>query len=498
MIILGRTSNVWRKILSCLPFLLIVCRAPPAGPLAQGAPPAPATSGSPMTPDDEPAVTAVTGPRDLLHRHGVDESQFNKLIDGQPVGDDERETLLRILFWANQFRTADVERWARDQLNLAELVKQPETGRVEFFRLVGRVARVEACRPWPEVVRRFDLKQYYRCEFILANRQQPAVIFTANVPRQWQKGGAIDQPSSALGLWLKFASRDTDRPTPVFVAPRVAWHPETLLGNLGMDVGLLDNVKNKRRLTGRESECFYQMLAAVGRGKSRQLLRKADQELKRSGRQTFSVVPLFNEDDQQHGRLVALSGRARRVVRIRVEDPDVVTRFGIDHFYNLFVFTKDSQDNPVVFCVRRLPEGMPTGDGPEYSEAVRVAGFFMKTWAYPVAFPRNGPEPQGGRDARQQVAPLLIGKEPIWYPREPPAASTTAGAIAGGLFLLALLGIWLALWRFGRGDRQFQKQTLAKALSVDSTTSLDEIGLSADRAPDFSGLDGQDPPGQQK
>ena len=62
-----------------------------------------------------------------------------------------------------------------------------------------------------------------------------------------------------------------------------------------------------------------------------------------------------------------------------------------------------------------------------------------------------------------------------------------AGAIAGGLFLLPLMGVWLALWRYGRSDRQFRRQTIAKTLAIDSAESLNEIALGPDTPAD-SGL----------
>ena len=44
------------------------------------------------------------------------------------------------------------------------------------------------------------------------------------------------------------------------------------------------------------------------------------------------------------------------------------------------VFTEDSQNRPLVFCVRELPPGMPTGG--DLREPIRVAGFFFKSWRY--------------------------------------------------------------------------------------------------------------------
>jgi hypothetical protein len=176
-------------------------------------------------------------------------------------------------------------------------------------------------------------------------------------------------------------------------------------------------------------------------------------------------------------------------VRITVSDPDIVARFGIDHYYNLFVFTDDSQGNPLVFCVRELPQGMPTGDGERFGEYVRVAGFFLKTWAYRVERPAETTVPAGSPAAHFQLAPLLIGEQPVWYRSEKSAGSAIAGAIAGGLFVLALLGIWFAAWRYGRGDREFRRRTIAGALTLDTPLAIDEIPLGSDGVSDFRGLE---------
>jgi len=473
-----------------LTFALILC----GGPLAAS----------------KPTPAQVSGPRDLLRHHGIDDSHFDRLVDGRPIDANENETLLKVIYrvcpyWIPEVDSRigglamiDVERWAHDELDLEALAEQPQASRGQMFRLSGRVKSIEVRTPLPEVVERFELPQYYRCEFTLA-KGQPAVIYTRNVPRAWQSGGAIDQQASAFGLFLKLAGVDEQQPVPVFVAPRIAWHPETPLGRLGMDVGTLDVVEDGRRLIERDREAFYQMLAAVGRAQPGELLRRANRELERAadqwkrtdkqGKEHFSVVPLFNEPKQSRGRLVALSGTARRVVRIRVEDPDIVARFGIDHYYEMAIFTDDSQGNPLVCCVTRLPQGMPAGDGPRYGEHVRVAAFFFKTWAYRVERPDLEPKPTTGRTSRRQLAPLLIAREPVWYPSKELAPNTMAGAIAGGLFVLALLGIWVALWRYGRGDKEFHDRTFGKARTVDGDVSLDDIGIDAEAAPDFSGLD---------
>jgi hypothetical protein len=463
-------------------------------------------------PDEEPPRPAASSPREMLRLHGLDDTYFQQLSDGRPLSDEENETLLRVMFWSRDFSMLDLEHWASDELDLARLVEDPGASRGRMWRLAGRVTRVETLRLAPEAAERLELGQYYRCKLLLDDRQQPAVVFAASVPRQWPQGVTIDERTGAFGLFLKLSGSDPDRPLPVFVTRCLAWYPPTLLGNLGMDVALLDDAVDRaalgraRRLeaqevarAAREREAFYALLVAAGRAEPGDLLRQAgealaqaNKELKwtdRQGNQQFAVAPLFLQPQQQRGRLVVLSGRARRAVRIEVKDPDVLARFGVDHYYEISLFTADSGVNPLVFCVRELPPGMPTGDGPEYAEQLRVAGFFFKLWSYPIVSTDQPGQEGRGRGQSRQPAPLLIGRQPVWYPREPSATSPLAGAIAGGLFVLALLAVWLALWRTGRGDRRLRDRSVARPGAIDpagwpSGVELGDGAISNSAAPE--------------
>jgi len=212
-----------------------------------------------------------------------------------------------------------------------------------------------------------------------------------------------------------------------------------------MDVGLLDDIENRRGLVAGDRECFYQMLAAVGRGADPNLSDGADDKYR-------DVVPLFNEPDDAQGRLYELEGTARRAMRIAVVDEDVRERLGFDHYYEVDVFPDDAQGNPVVFCMRELPARMP--QGPEIEERVRAAGFFMKVWRYRRFRPSDTAEQGEGGEPVLQLAPLLIGREPVWIPAPGLARNNYAAAVLGAMFLVVLGGIWLVVWRSSRTERR--------------------------------------------
>ena len=445
-----------------------------------------------------------SGPREVLRAYGLDDAFWAGLRDGRPWHADEDEILLKVLYRVRGFALADIEGWSRGPPEPATLAASPADHRGEIFRLAGEVVSVSAVRPARDVAERFELPEYYACELLLADGGQPAVVFTPKVPKAWRAGGSVRQRAGAFGLFLKVGQPTPDaKPTPIFVAQRLAWHPPTLLGDLGMDMGLFDDVRQEDRahdpdpqgkpahpnlaalrLAAEDRECFYQLLAAVGRAEPGRLEEAARERLRRAGRQADSVEPLFLQARQQQGRLVLLAGTVRQVLPVPVHEPDIVARFGIRQYYQMALFTDDSQNNPVVFCVRDLPEGMPSGEGDQYAEYVEVAGFFFKTWGYRSREPADAP----GK-VRWQKAPLLIGRRPLWAPQRPPATDGLCGAIAAGLLLAAALGGVGIAWRAWRRDRAFRRQALEARFQPGPPASLNEQDIEAQRQPDFSHLE---------
>ncbi|NUQ63834.1 MAG: hypothetical protein HUU20_15260 [Pirellulales bacterium] len=452
-----------------------------------------------------PSTVRLAGPRELLELYGIDESHFANLTDREPWQAGEDEILMKIFYRLPGLRMADLERWAKP-LDLEALREAPAPHRGSVYRLVGRATKVEQLQPLPEMAERLGLEHYYRIRIELAEHGV-ASVFSRKVPKAWQRMQALNEPAAALGFFLKVGG-EPGEPIPIFAAPRIHWYPDSALGGLGMDVGLLDEVQQeeiaggpndaaagidirKLRLTGNDREAFYQMLAAVGRTRPKQLLQEAQRRVAASGRDSYSVVPLFNQPQSQIGRLVVLSGNARRVIPIPIDDKDITARLGISRYYEIYLFTEDSQDNPLVFCVRELPPGMPIGAGPQYGEEVTIAGFFFKTWAYRRSS-------QDGTDAVQwQLAPLLIGREAVWIPRQANRTSPVYGAIGSGLFVLVLTGLGLAVWLYGRSDRKARKFTIERQLVPEGGIALDQLALDADGKPDFRGLaeadDGENP-----
>jgi hypothetical protein len=401
------------------------------------------------------AAETPSDPRGMFRALGVGDEYFDRFTDSGPLGAAETDSLLRIMFRLRVFPGRELRLWALGPAHLVGTAQQPSEYRSLVFRLGGRVTSVEPVRPPAADAERFEMARYFRC---LLEPDDPAVplaeIYTEQVPAAWAKGAKPNARGGALGVLLKRVA-DGQRPTIAFAAPRLAWFPDDPLGRLGMDVGLLDAVKDQERIDA-DREAFYELLAAAGRARPGQLLREADaalptlpDESRRAdprGNQFYSVVPLFNAPASQRGRLVALCGVARRIERVLV-DPADAARWGFDHYWQVSLFTDDSQGNPLTFCVRELPPNIQPGSSPDYAVPVRAAGFFFKTWPYAVSTAADAVQPDDGRKTRVQLSPLLIGRSLELVNEPTPRGESTAS----NLFVAVVIALATALiWLFAR------------------------------------------------
>ncbi|MGI6417246.1 MAG: hypothetical protein ACOX1P_16415 [Thermoguttaceae bacterium] len=446
------------------------------------------------------AESPSISPRELFRLGGIEDHQLEELDRGEPWHEADRQVLRNMLYRiAQDVRPIDLEHWSHGEPNFDLLAEQPQAYRAEVFELRGVVEHIEPYELADNPKERGAFSMLWRCRLRL-EQGGLVEVFSAKRPRAWKPNEAIAEPAGAMAFFLGHRSSEARNSRAVFLAARMAWYPSTYLGQLGMDVGLLDDVpvqpppkRNKRgdaseidwqsrRLTAVDHECFYQMLAAAGRAAPGELSRWAKEGLARQQRTEYSVVPLFNEPHLQQGKLVELTGIAKRILPVRVGEPEVIERFGIDQYYQVYLFTADSQDNPLVFCLRRLPKGLPIGDGPEFGEVLTVPGFFFKTWSY-----RNATPATEGKVERQ-LAPLLIGDSAVWHPRRAPAGSPAERLIGTVLLLGILAAAWLVLRRFKKGDREFERRVWRRRPAEMSEIEWDRFGEtpsegSADKAP---------------
>ena len=299
-------------------------------------------------------------------------------------------------------------------------------------------------------------------------------VLTDASPKDWPRWRPIDEAASVVGLPLSTAPGPQPGPPPadgtvwpaepaalLLTARRVAWQPTKPLGELGMDYGLFDTVADGQKLVAGDTEAFYGMLAAVGRG--------TQEKIEAVAGPPADVVPLIDPGQgwfkKHRGDPVTIDGTARRATRIAIDDPLRRREIGADHYWELFIFVPTSllkindrlqESYPIVCCVRTLPDGMPTGQ--TINERVRVSGFALKRYAYPLPRVKGAAEKE---DERQET-PLVIGKQAVWVPEPSNAAAMSLlgwifAGLAGVIGLLLLFGVW----RFNRDTRRNEQRQRA-------------------------------------
>jgi hypothetical protein len=404
--------------------------------------------------------------------------------------DAQQEMALRLLTrlqlapadrWAD-WSAAAVEGWAP-----ADSASDNASGSDRLMRVTGRAVFLAPQPLSPSQADRFG------CSSINLVRIQcedgtPVDILAAQVPRAWPRWQNFDEPASVVGLRITTASGlsptraehppeatsavapgDTGVPLALapwpavpaagmLVAPRVAWHPSTPLGKLGMDYGLLDEVVDGGKLGPQDAPAFYALLAAVGRTSAAELAAVAGPPL--------DPIPLIDPSQNwfatHRGDPLTIEGVALRATRIEIDDEFQRRATGTDHYWELFVFVPTplikvggrlQETYPLVCCVQNLPAGMPVGAS--IHEPLRVSGFAFKRYGYPLPQPASGP---AARPQRQEV-PLLIGTAAVRLPPTGvPAAGTGLGWMASALVGAGVLWLagaaWKQRWNARRAERE--------------------------------------------
>jgi hypothetical protein len=458
-------------------------------------------------PADTPApASARPSPRELLELFSIDDALFKSFADDRPLDASEREKLVLLLHRLRQIPPGTMEDFSLPVRMMRSISPDPDEYRGEVFSVPGFVQYVVREELPPELREKFQLDAWYRCQ-IVTFLGTNVTLYAATIPRAWKLDVPLEERCDALAMFVKVLApagqseadnRQADDPGArqtsfLVVAPRVAWHANTLLGDLRMDVGLLDEVRDRTGLE--ERECFYQMLSAVTRASEGRIERAAraqlaerrdlfervarnrhqgakaragaERALKRAAKNVDDVVPLFNEPAAQRGRLLLLSGEALRAIEVRVNDPDIVGRFGIDHYFEVEIVTEDSQNNPIVCCLAALPSDMPLGDS--IHENVSVSGFFLKSWAFDAQ--RTSGLAAPGDSKRQQLAPLLIGK--TLRVIKPPSLAPQSPTLVIGIVVAILLGAAL-MWQMRRAERRALAKSDRTAASLPERIAIDE------------------------
>jgi hypothetical protein len=450
--------------------------------------------------DNDPASDL----QEILSLAGWDSARLGTLRDGEPLSAEDTEAVLRLLMRMESFDDESIARWTRRDVRRENLKSMPQDRRGQMVQFEGgRVRQIHRHELSPSDAERLGFPAYFEFNVENSTGKPLVTVLTPRVPRAWTDFDTLNEPVLVTGLFMKLAPTEDEPNVPLLLAKRIAWHPERgrepyvglgeiMLAGLGVDIGLLEDIENRQPIRPQEREAFYQILAGMKQTGPNQLVRMAESQLpawqsrwqqekdritngeqsrdrlplvnavlERAAEGKYSIAPLFNDADAQIGELLVVDGVCRRAVRVEVgttsdgQPSDVERRFGISAYYELEVFTEDSQNLPLVFCVLKLPPTFPTGDN--IREPVRIAGFFFKTWRFQSRKPNEG----ASTASQSQLAPLLIGAAPLQL-KEPESTGHFTDLVAGTVFVLTIGGIWFVLWRFSRSDREFQRKTLSR------------------------------------
>jgi hypothetical protein len=470
--------------------------------------------------------------QDMLAAAGFDPETLAKISTDSDIDTEDWQLIAQLVYRLRQFSPAQLQRWA----TLPDAVPKYEKADKQLGHLMAIAAivvSVERVALPEDLASETVLLQLYRCRFREIGRTDDGVVLVPRIPSAWQGRAITAEPVRFLGVALGSASSGEDQVS-LLLTNHLAWYPRSdvsigrlLLARQGMDVALLDEVKQRQPFVkpsvSREGEAFYRTLTALAsvdrqelaeltlqsvataaeqwlakkptfeqrRTELQQQLEKSKDSTKRdtlqgelksasrnlalasaveeqAQRQLSSVAPLYILPEEQVGELVRIEGVARRAVRIALPGGEAASeslgKTDLDAYYEMEVFTADSQNLPIVCCVNRLPEEFPVGDS--IREPVRVDGVFFKSWRYRT---RKNLAAPGETDRQQQMyTPVVVGGAPTWLA----TAETSPGywGLWGGIAFLGFLVVfWITMFR--RAERDRRQRAAARPDRLDDLSS---------------------------
>lgn len=419
--------------------------------------------------------------REILQSAGLETEDLETFSQAPAWQAKDWQIAGQVIHRLRQFAPEQLTTWAKPWEEVPR--EAPLLG--ELIEIEGNAIAYESFKPSEDSPVTSEIAELHRCEIKSQDSTEVFQVLTPTVPILWQEKFELPEPVQVVGVVLQ----TSESAGVTLLANHVAWFPNSgvstgklLLSQLGMDVALLDHVNQYRPFvsaaTSREGEAFFACLQVMQEVKGEELVRLARQSIEQSAedwaarlklwkeeanqhadsalrqnikmaeavleRSTLgqsSVAPLFLMAEEQVGELVYLEGIARRAVRIAAD-----SELARPEYFEIDLFTADSQNLPIVCCASELPEDFPLGD--EIHERVRFAGVFFKNWRY-----RTRDIVQEDADELQQkpgFVPVIIGKSPQVIP--PIEQETSGWAIAGGVAVLLLLGVLLL--RLFRSERR--------------------------------------------
>lgn len=219
---------------------------------------------------------------------------------------------------------------------------------------------------------------------------------------------------------------DRKLPSDGFVSPpgglkKGSWAPQSS----GPHVGSLHCVRDDTPLISDDNDVWLRLLGTIQKSDDATL------EKQSMGRVTYAQ--LFEQPDAYRGQAITVRGTVRRVHRLKAP----ANEFGIEEYYQAWLWTSDNPSSPMIVCCLALPEQFPLGM--DVAEEVEATGLYFKRSVYQAA-------------DTWRTSPTLLGRSLRWRPQSQQGSEGEqgAGGVIGALLLavfgVAALGMLAAVW----------------------------------------------------
>lgn len=160
----------------------------------------------------------------------------------------------------------------------------------------------------------------------------------------------------------------------------------------------------------------------------------------------FGVV--MNDSPSFLCTLMTVRGEIRRLNPM----PVGVNDYGVDKFYEAWLFNRDSGNRPYRIICTSIPEGIPMGIDLKSGTVVTATGYYFKRYGYPAV------------GNRLHVAPMIISKTLEWHR---PFSATRRNEMDIMPYVLGVVVVFglaagFTLWRFRKSDREFERLHLKR------------------------------------
>ena len=349
--------------------------------------------------------------------------------------DPQAKTAVNMLYRLQKASPATLDRFAAFSKDVRLTQARDETIDFRFwlFRFPANLTKIQKVPIADAPPTSDSIGHLYRCTALATDSTGSSIlctILTRSIPSQLPLETEIDTPIQVTGLLYCRAlvstpveagpadqPTDANQPTLVFIADRLGWFPKkesvadkqmVALASTGFDVAQLDRIKscNGKALGTKDADAFYHLLTTVG-----------------TGHDIPPAVPIKSviaKSTENIGARVELTARCRACTKVKVSDPDKRERYGIDHFYQMFVFpdldqaivlTENTPDGPAKAVYKRFPvticaTQLPAGLSPEdvTGNPISIDGTFFRIWKYDAEINQQA-------NTSATISPLIITRD---------------------------------------------------------------------------------------